>query len=228
MIRGAASYAEALELRPGTVLEVELLDVSKADAPAERRGSVSVPVRRLGPIPFVLSYDPAAIEAANRYSVAARLVQDGQVILRDGQRQPRPDRRRRQYRRPRRWCRSPSRRRPRRIAGPGGAGRQLDARGHRRRADRRGRGILCQPDRGGRSAGPGRLQQLPRAARTLDGEALTSARSPPPAAPARRRRCSRRRASSPPSRRRAASRIEDGRLSSRRRRQRGGAARGAE
>jgi putative lipoprotein len=82
VIRGAASYAGPLDLRPGTVLEVELLDVSKADAPAERRGSVSVPVRRLGPIPFVVSYDPAVVEAANRYSVAARLVQDGPVILR--------------------------------------------------------------------------------------------------------------------------------------------------
>ena len=82
VIRGRATTGGPIELKPGTVLEVELLDVSGADAPGEKRGSVSVPVRRLGPIPFVLSYDPAAIEAGNRYAVAARLVQDGRVTMR--------------------------------------------------------------------------------------------------------------------------------------------------
>ena len=81
VIRGQATTGGPIELKPGTVLEVELLDVSRADAPGEKRGSVSVPVRRLGPIPFVLSYDPAAIEAGNRYAVSARLVQDGRVTM---------------------------------------------------------------------------------------------------------------------------------------------------
>jgi putative lipoprotein len=82
VIRGSATTGGQIELKAGTVLEVELLDVSSGDAFGERRGSVSVPVRRLGPIPFVLSYDPAAIEAGNRYAVAARLLQGGQVIMR--------------------------------------------------------------------------------------------------------------------------------------------------
>ena len=81
VIRGQATTGGPIELKPGTVLEVELLDVSRADAPGEKRGSVSVPVRRLGPIPFVLSYDPAAIAAEGRYAVSARLVQDGRVTM---------------------------------------------------------------------------------------------------------------------------------------------------
>ena len=82
VIRGQATPGP-FELKAGpATLEVELLDVSAADAPAEARGSASVPVRRLGPIPFVLPYDPASIEASHRYSVAARLVQGGMVIQR--------------------------------------------------------------------------------------------------------------------------------------------------
>ncbi len=49
IIRGQATPTGTFTPGSGTVLEVELLDVSRADAPSERRGSVSVPVRRLGP-----------------------------------------------------------------------------------------------------------------------------------------------------------------------------------
>jgi putative lipoprotein len=80
VIRGQASIGAPVEMKPGTLLEVELLDVTRADA-AERRASVSVPVRRLGPIPFVLSYDPAAVAAEGRYALSARLVQDGRVVM---------------------------------------------------------------------------------------------------------------------------------------------------
>ena len=82
VIRGQATPDGKVDLTPGTVLEVELLDVSRADAPAEKRGSASVPVRRTGPIPFVLSYDPAGIDAKSRYAVSARLVQGGQTVQR--------------------------------------------------------------------------------------------------------------------------------------------------
>ena len=184
VIRGAASYAGPLDLRPGTVLEVELLDVSRADAPAERRGSVSVPVRRLGPIPFVVSYDPAVVEAANRYSVAARLVQDGQVILRTDSAN---------------------------LVLTGGAGNTVDLTlvppaqpeaaaaesgqaalagtwtlediGGARAAA--GVEVLCQSDRGGRGAGPRWLQRLPRELQPRRGGAdPRPARRYPPRLPA--------------------------------------------
>ena len=82
VIRGQATPAEGFELEAGASLEVRLLDVSQADAPGEALGSVSVPVRRRGPIPFVLRYDAAAIDAEARYAVSADLVQGGQAIQR--------------------------------------------------------------------------------------------------------------------------------------------------
>ncbi len=88
LIRGTATYRERLALRPGAVLEVELLDVSRADAPAERLGAVSFPVTHQVPIGFELPYDPAAIEPRHRYSVAARLVAGGRVIFRSDSANP--------------------------------------------------------------------------------------------------------------------------------------------
>ncbi len=81
-IRGSAGTRERLALPAGTVLEVELLDVSNADAPALVVGSASIPVVRPAPIPFSLSYDPAVIDPTHAYALAARLVQDGRTLLR--------------------------------------------------------------------------------------------------------------------------------------------------
>lgn len=82
VIRGSVTYRERMALTPGTTLEVELLDVSKADAPATVVATESVPVVRQVPIPFTLSYDPAAIQPANHYALTARLVRDGRMIFR--------------------------------------------------------------------------------------------------------------------------------------------------
>ena len=82
VIRGSATYRERIALPPGTTLEVELIDVSKADAPAVVVSSESVPVVRQVPIPFTVSYDPAAIDQSNRYALTARLVNDGTTLFR--------------------------------------------------------------------------------------------------------------------------------------------------
>ena len=82
VIRGQATPADGTALKPGATLEVELLDTSRADAPAETRARASVPVKRVGPIPFVLRYDPKAIDAEMTYTVSARLVQGGQIVQR--------------------------------------------------------------------------------------------------------------------------------------------------
>jgi putative lipoprotein len=80
VIRGQATPAEGYELEPGTTLEVELLDASDAGAESGALGTLSVPVRRVGPVPFVLRYDPATIGAGGSYTVSARLVQDRMAI----------------------------------------------------------------------------------------------------------------------------------------------------
>lgn len=82
VIRGSATYRERMALPPGTTLEVELLDVSKADAPAVVLASESVPVVRQVPIPFAVSYDPATIDQKNRYALTARLVKEGATLFR--------------------------------------------------------------------------------------------------------------------------------------------------
>lgn len=82
VIRGQATPAP-FDFKAGTTtLEVELRDVSQADAPAAPLASAAVPIRRMGPIPFVLSYDLGAIVAENSYAVSARLVQGGMLIQR--------------------------------------------------------------------------------------------------------------------------------------------------
>lgn len=82
VIRGSATYRERIALPPGATLEIELIDVSKADAPAVVIASDSVQVLRQVPIPFALAYDPALIDQKNRYALTARLVRDGETLFR--------------------------------------------------------------------------------------------------------------------------------------------------
>jgi putative lipoprotein len=81
-IEGSASYRERIALRPGAVLEVELLDVSRADAPAERLASIRVKAQGQAPIPFTLHYDPAMIEQNRTYAVTAKLILQGKIVFR--------------------------------------------------------------------------------------------------------------------------------------------------
>jgi putative lipoprotein len=81
-IQGEASYRERIALRPGAVLEVELLDISRADAPSQRLASISIKAQGQVPIPFVLHYDPAMIEPNRTYAVTATLILQGKVICR--------------------------------------------------------------------------------------------------------------------------------------------------
>jgi putative lipoprotein len=81
-ITGNASYRERVALRPGAVLEVELLDVSRADAPADRLASIRIRVQGQPPMPFTLHYDPAIIEANRSYSVTAKILVENRVVFR--------------------------------------------------------------------------------------------------------------------------------------------------
>lgn len=81
-IEGEASYRERIALRPGAVLEVELLDISRADAPSERLASIRLKGQGQVPIPFTLHYDPAMIEPNRSYAVTAKLILQGKVVFR--------------------------------------------------------------------------------------------------------------------------------------------------
>ena len=87
-IDGTASYRERMALRPGAVLEVELLDISRADAPSERLASIRIKALGQVPIAFTLRYDPAMIEPNRTYAVTAKLVLQGKVAFRSDTVQP--------------------------------------------------------------------------------------------------------------------------------------------
>jgi putative lipoprotein len=87
-IYGTATYLERIALPPGAVLEVELLDVSRQDAPAIRMAEARIPLEGQVPIAFTLAYDPARIDPAATYVVRAVLRAEGRVLFRSDQAYP--------------------------------------------------------------------------------------------------------------------------------------------
>lgn len=81
-IRGTATIRERIALPPGTVLEVALSDVSRADAPAETIATMRVALEGQPPVPFALPYDPARIRPGRRYALGARLLREDEVLFR--------------------------------------------------------------------------------------------------------------------------------------------------
>ena len=81
-IEGTASYRERVALRPGAVLEIELLDISRADAPSDRLASVRLRPEGQVPLLFTLHYDAAMIEASHNYAVTAKLLDGAEVLFR--------------------------------------------------------------------------------------------------------------------------------------------------
>jgi putative lipoprotein len=77
-LTGNVTYRERIALDPNAVIEVQLQDVSKADAPAEVIASQTINAEgRQVPIPFELTYDPAEIAPRFTYTVSARILVDG-------------------------------------------------------------------------------------------------------------------------------------------------------
>jgi putative lipoprotein len=87
-ITGTATYRERIALPPGAVLEVELLDTSRADAPATVITTARIEAMTQVPIAFTLRFDPARIEARGSYAVAARLSVNGEVRFRSDRAYP--------------------------------------------------------------------------------------------------------------------------------------------
>lgn len=76
-----AGYRERIALPPGAVLEVELLDVSRADAPSVRISSQRFSMNR-SPLSVILHYDTEVIDQRMSYSVAARIMSGDRVLFR--------------------------------------------------------------------------------------------------------------------------------------------------
>jgi putative lipoprotein len=80
-VTGTLIYRERLMLPPGTVAEVSLLDVSRADAPARTLAQQIIVDPPPPPIPFVLEYDPTEIDERMSYAVRAEIRQQDQLLF---------------------------------------------------------------------------------------------------------------------------------------------------
>src|SRR3546814_3327179 len=68
--RGRLTYRERIALPPGSVAEVTLQDVSRADAPSTILARQTIPLEgRQVPVPFDLKVDRAQLQSGMRYSV---------------------------------------------------------------------------------------------------------------------------------------------------------------
>lgn len=82
-VSGTIAYRERIALDPSAEIVVQLLDVSRMDAPAAVLAEQRIRAEgRLVPIAFELSVDPARIDPRMRYNVSARILdKDGQLLF---------------------------------------------------------------------------------------------------------------------------------------------------
>lgn len=73
VITGTVSYRERIALPPGARLEVKLLDVSLADAPARTLAATTVRPRGGVPIPYRLRVDRSRIRPGHSYALQAQI-----------------------------------------------------------------------------------------------------------------------------------------------------------
>jgi putative lipoprotein len=79
-VTGTVTYRERMALTPGAVVEVQLLDVSVADAAAKTIASQTIKPKHQVPIPFELTYEPAGIDERMTYAVRAT-IREGERLM---------------------------------------------------------------------------------------------------------------------------------------------------
>ena len=79
-VTGTVTYLQRIALPPNAVIQVQLADVSRADAPANVIAEQTINLgQRQVPVPFSLSVDPAKIDSKHTYSVSARITVGGEL-----------------------------------------------------------------------------------------------------------------------------------------------------
>jgi putative lipoprotein len=82
-LTGTVAYRTRQALPAGAVVEVRLVEVSRADAPADPLArQVLVTKGEQVPLPFTITYAPGALETGRRYAVQATIAIDGRVRFR--------------------------------------------------------------------------------------------------------------------------------------------------
>ncbi|WP_141508981.1 META domain-containing protein [Candidatus Chloroploca asiatica] len=80
VVSGTVTYLPRIALLPNAIVQVQLVDISRADAPAVVLASDTyVSGGQQVPLPFVLPFNPAQINPAYTYAVQARITIDGQL-----------------------------------------------------------------------------------------------------------------------------------------------------
>ena len=80
-VTGTVTYLQRSALPPTAVVEVQLQDVSIADAPASVINTQAIETQgNQPPFPYKVPYDPARIEANHRYVMRAT-IKDGDKLL---------------------------------------------------------------------------------------------------------------------------------------------------
>lgn len=80
-VTGTVTYLQDEALDPNAVIQVELQDVSLADAPATVIDTQTISADgQTPPIPFELAYDPAQIVESSTYVVRAQILLDGELM----------------------------------------------------------------------------------------------------------------------------------------------------
>jgi uncharacterized lipoprotein YbaY/heat shock protein HslJ len=80
IVSGTVTYLQRIALPPQAIIEVQLVDVSRADAPAIVIDTVTIEAGgRQVPFSFELRYDPSAIDERFTYAVQARITVDGEL-----------------------------------------------------------------------------------------------------------------------------------------------------
>ena len=80
-IEGNVTYRERMMLPPGARVEVQLQDVSRADAPAGVLAEVQLAPAGGPPYPFTLEYDTARIQSNMRYALRATISVEDQLMF---------------------------------------------------------------------------------------------------------------------------------------------------
>lgn len=79
-VTATVAYRERVALAPTAAIKVQLVDVSRADAPAVILAEQAIVAGgRSPPFAFELSFDPAKIEPGHTYAVQARIEEDGKL-----------------------------------------------------------------------------------------------------------------------------------------------------
>ena len=80
-ITGTVTYRERIALSPDAVVEVKLVDISRADAPALTIGEQVIENPGQVPIAFEIEYDPAEIDDRFTYAVQARIMEGDRLAF---------------------------------------------------------------------------------------------------------------------------------------------------